>query len=135
MHDQMPIEAKAKALSESLTEHKTSQEFVRNISVLTASGIRRTTLVLMLVVGLAYQSAHRARADQNLNTVKIMTQNMDAGTDFGYLTPTAFAQGVLLTYLEITQINANNIIFRAALLAGEIASNRPALVGLQEVTL
>jgi hypothetical protein len=87
MHDQMPIEAKAKALSESLTEYKTSQEFARNISVLTAFDIRRTTLVLMLVMGLAYQSPHRARAGQNQNTVEIMTQNVDAGTDFLYLVP------------------------------------------------
>jgi endonuclease/exonuclease/phosphatase family metal-dependent hydrolase len=133
-HHQMPIEAKA--LSESLTEHKTSQEFVRNIGVLAASGIRRTILVLVLVVGSAYQSAHRARADQNQNTVKIMTQNMDAGTDFGYLTGLStlagFLQGAYLTYLEI---NASNIAPRAAQLASEITFNHPALVGLQEVTL
>jgi endonuclease/exonuclease/phosphatase family metal-dependent hydrolase len=143
-HDQMPIEAKAEAISESLTEHKTSQEFVRNISVLATSGIRRTILVLMLVVGLAYQSAHRARADQNENTIKIMTQNMDAGTDFGYVTNPflgflpgpggflQFLQGAYLTYLEI---NASNFAYRASVLAGEIHSNHPALVGLQEVTL
>jgi hypothetical protein len=113
-HDQIPIEAQAKALSGSLTdvtEHKTSQEFARNIPVSAASCTRSTTLVLMLVVGLAYQSALRARADENENAVKIMTQNVDVGTDFGYL------------------------IGASGQLAGEIALNHPALVGLQEVTM
>ena len=63
-HDQMPIEAQAKALSGSLTgvtEHKPSQEFVRSIQVSVASGTRGTILLLMLVVGLAHPSALRAR--------------------------------------------------------------------------
>ena len=108
---------------------------VRNIEVSAASGIRNTILVLMLVMGLAYQSALRARADQNENTLEIMTQNVDAGTDFGYLTgQVAFLQGVDMTFQEI---NASNIPARAAQLASEIALSRnpPALVGLQEVTL
>jgi endonuclease/exonuclease/phosphatase family metal-dependent hydrolase len=137
-HDQMPLEAQA--VSESLTdvtEHKTSQEFVRNIQVSAALCTRSTILILMLLVGLAYQSALRARADQNENTAKIMTQNVDAGTDFGYFAGVsslqAFLQGVELTYDEITL--GSNIALRAAQLASEIASNRPALVGLQEVTL
>ena len=99
-HDQMPIEAHAKALSlTGVTEHKTSQEFVRSIQVSAASGTRSTILLLMLV-GLAHPSALRARADQNENTVKIMTQNVDAGTDFGYFagvsTLPAFLQGPIL---------------------------------------
>jgi endonuclease/exonuclease/phosphatase family metal-dependent hydrolase len=130
----MPIEAQAKALSGSLadvTEHKTPQEFVRNVSADFCT--RSTILVLMLVVGLVCQSGLRARADENENAVKIMTQNVDAGTDFGYLTgQVAFEQGVFFTYLEI---NASNIVPRAAQLAGEIALDHPALVGLQEVTM
>jgi hypothetical protein len=112
---------------------------VRNIEVLAASNIRNTILVLMLVVGLAYQSALRARADQNENTVKIMTQNADAGTDFGYLTGVTtqaeFLQGAYLTYLEINVPNAYNIVPRAAQLADEITVKHPALVALQEVSL
>ena len=65
-----------------------------------------------------------------------MTQNVDAGTDFGYLvgasTASAFLQGVIFTYEEI---NASNFAPRAAQLAREIARNRPALVDLQEVAL
>jgi endonuclease/exonuclease/phosphatase family metal-dependent hydrolase len=117
------------------TMKKTQHHMVRNIEVSAASGIRNTILVLMLVMGLAYQSALRARADQNENTLEIMTQNVDAGTDFGYLTgQVAFLQGVDMTFQEI---NASNIPARAAQLASEIALSRnpPALVGLQEVTL
>jgi hypothetical protein len=129
-HDQMPIEAQAKALTD-VTEHKTSQELLRNIQLSAASGTRSIVLFLMLVVGLAHPSALRARADQNENTVKIMTQNADAGTDFGYCagvsTLPAFLQGAYLTYLEI---NASNIVPRAAKLAGEITLHHPALVGL-----
>jgi hypothetical protein len=70
-HDQMSIEVQAKAFTD-VTEHKTSQEFVRNIRVSAAFCTRSNILVLMLVVGLAYQSALRARADENENAVKIM---------------------------------------------------------------
>jgi hypothetical protein len=100
-HDQMPIEAQAKALTD-VTEHKTSQELLRNIQLSAASGTRSIVLLLMLVVGLAHPSALRARVDQNGDTVKIMTQNVDAGTDFGYFagvsTLPAFLQGAYLTY-------------------------------------
>jgi hypothetical protein len=77
----MPIEAQTKALTD-VTEHKTSQELLRNIQLAAASSTRSIVLLLMLVVGLAYQSALRARAGQNENTVKIMTQNLDAGKRF-----------------------------------------------------
>jgi hypothetical protein len=94
--------------------------------------------LLVLVTGLTYQSALRARADEKSNStaLKVMTQNVDAGTDFGYLaglsTTPEFVQGVALTYEEI---NESNFAPRAAQLADEIALHRPALVGLQEVAL
>jgi hypothetical protein len=94
-------------------------------------------LLLLLVTELTCQSALRVRADENQNSpaLKVMTQNVDAGTDFGYLagasTTPAFLQGVIFTYEEI---NASNFAPRAAQLAREIARNRPALV-LQEVAL
>lgn len=69
--------------------------------------------------------------------VKIMTQNMDAGTDLtfaigellGLLPPGA---GVELTYQEIL---ATNIPQRAAMLAARVAAQKPDLLALQEVTL
>ena len=95
--------------------NETQHHMVRNIEVSAASNIR-TILVLMLVVGLAYQSALRARAAQNENTVKIMTQNADAGTDFGYLTgvtsPDEFLKGAYLTFQEINVPGAYNTVGR-----------------------
>jgi len=67
-------------------------------------------------------------------TVTVMTKNMDTGTDLGFL----FANlqnpqvGVQLTWAEIQK---NDYVERARLLAEEIAAAKPDLVGLQEVTL
>ncbi len=69
--------------------------------------------------------------------VKIMTQNMDAGTDLtfaigellGFFPP---GVGVELTYQEVL---AADIPQRAALLAAQVADKKPDLIGLQEVTL
>jgi hypothetical protein len=69
--------------------------------------------------------------------VRIMTQNMDAGTDLtfavaelrGILPP---GVGVELTYEEIL---ATNIPQRTALLAARVAAKKPDLLALQEVTL
>src|ERR1035437_1754022 len=67
--------------------------------------------------------------------VRIMTQNMDAGTDLtfavaelrGILPP---GVGVELTYEEIL---ATNIPQRTALLAARVAAKKPDLLALQEV--
>jgi endonuclease/exonuclease/phosphatase family metal-dependent hydrolase len=65
-----------------------------------------------------------------------MTQNMDAGTDLGFVlafinsaTPTV---GIDLTYQEVLK---NDFAGRAATLANEIAAAKPDLVSLQEVTV
>jgi endonuclease/exonuclease/phosphatase family metal-dependent hydrolase len=69
--------------------------------------------------------------------VKIMTQNMDAGTDLTYavlelltILPPGF--GVELTYEEI---QLTDIPQRAALLAAKVADEKPDLLALQEATL
>ncbi len=64
--------------------------------------------------------------------VKIMTQNMDAGTDLGFALTLGAPTGVDLTLAEI---QASNIPERAELLAAKIAAEQPDMVGLQEVTL
>jgi endonuclease/exonuclease/phosphatase family metal-dependent hydrolase len=139
-HNQMPSKALPKSASGSLRdlrEQKASQQYTKRVRT-SASCCTRISLVLVLVTGLTYQSALRAREDEKSNStaLKVMTQNVDAGTDFGYLaglsTMSAFVQGVALTYEEI---NESNFAPRAAQLAGEIALHRPALVGLQEVAL
>jgi endonuclease/exonuclease/phosphatase family metal-dependent hydrolase len=70
------------------------------------------------------------------NTVKVMTQNMDAGTDLklalAYLNSSTPTVGIDLTYQEILQ---SNFAGRAAILAQEIATAEPGMVSLQEVTL
>jgi endonuclease/exonuclease/phosphatase family metal-dependent hydrolase len=121
-----------------LTEQKAWQKFTKHVQASAAACRRSIILLLLLVTELTCQSALRVRADENQNSpaLKVMTQNVDAGTDFGYLagasTTPAFLQGVIFTYEEI---NASNFAPRAAQLAREIARNRPALVDLQEVAL
>ncbi len=70
---------------------------------------------------------------QNNRSIKVMTQNMDAGTDLGFV----FASedpivGAQLTLQEITI--QSKIPERAQRLAAEIAAAKPDLISLQEVT-
>ena len=75
-------------------------------------------------------------ADGTHSTVTVMTRNMDAGTDLGYLfagtDEGSFVQGMAATLAEL---QASNFQQRAARLAAEIAATKPDLVALQEVTL
>jgi len=65
--------------------------------------------------------------------VKIMTQNMYAGTSLGFVLAFLGApEGVDLT---LEEIQASHIPERADLLAAKIAAKRPDMVALQEVTL
>jgi endonuclease/exonuclease/phosphatase family metal-dependent hydrolase len=68
-----------------------------------------------------------------------MTQNMDAGTDQGYIVAAAMPSppftlpvAVDLTYAEL---QLSNLEQRAGLLAKQIAEKQPDIVALQEVTL
>ncbi len=73
-----------------------------------------------------------ARAEDQ-REVRVMTENMDAGTDFGYLFAMPdLVQAATFTYGEILQ---SAIPARAAILAQKIARERPDLISLQEVTL
>ena len=68
--------------------------------------------------------------------ITVMTRNMDAGTDFGFVFGATdlqtLVQGTQATFAEV---EASKIPERAARLADEIAAQRPDLVALQEVTL
>ena len=71
--------------------------------------------------------------------VAIMTQNMDAATDQGYivgaalgLLPLSVPQAVDLTFAEV---QASNLPLRAGLVADSIAARRPDLVALEEATI
>jgi len=71
---------------------------------------------------------------QNNRIIKVMTQNMDAGTDLAFVLglPDDPVLGAQLTYQEIT--TQGWIPERATRLAAEIAAAKPDLISLQEVT-
>jgi endonuclease/exonuclease/phosphatase family metal-dependent hydrolase len=80
----------------------------------------------------ASPSAHERGAHSFL---KVMTRNMDEGTDFGYIiaaagNPSALQSAIVQTFCEVV---ASNPELRAAQMADEIAAAQPDLVSLQEV--
>jgi endonuclease/exonuclease/phosphatase family metal-dependent hydrolase len=91
------------------------------------------SLGLIFYMLILFSSAALAAHDQNEATVNIMSQNMDSGTDLGFvLALGGTAESVDLTLAEIM---ASNIPERADLLAAQIAAEQPQIVALQEVTL
>src|SRR6516162_6332043 len=73
-------------------------------------------------------------------TVTVMTRNLDAGSDFGYVlqiasdpnaTPTQLLMAISNTFQEMI---ASNIPERAKRIAMEVRARQPYLIGLQEVT-
>ncbi len=98
------------------------------------------SMLLVITVLFAWSLAP-AWADSENRIVKVMTRNMDAGTDLGLVfdalnkpNPTIadLASGASATYKEISQ---SDIPGRALRIAEEIESQQPYLVSLQEVTL
>ena len=87
--------------------------------------------VIFFALVLFFSGALTATA-QNEAGVTIMTQNMDAGTDLGFVVALGAPEGVDLT---LEEIQASNIPERADLLAAKIATEQPHLVALQEATL
>lgn len=75
-------------------------------------------------------------AAQQAPTIKIMTQNMDAGTDLGFAL-FGLGQPDPRPYVDLTlmEVDASDIPARATYLAAEIADQKPHIVALQEVTL
>lgn len=75
-------------------------------------------------------------AAQRDSTFKVMTQNMDAGTDLGYAL-FGLQQPDPRPYIDLTlaEVDASGIPDRAGFLAAEIASAMPHIVSLQEVAL
>lgn len=87
-------------------------------------------------VALAALTATPARADQR--SVTVMTQNLYQGTEFRHIQALAGANPTLEEALAATTADygtylATRFPDRAKQIAAEIAANRPALVGLQEV--
>ena len=71
------------------------------------------------------------------STVKIMTQNIDQGTGEGYIIAALFGQMPLGDAVDLTyaELQASHLKQRAALIAEQIAAQKPDIVVLQEVTL
>jgi hypothetical protein len=83
-------------------------------------------------VGDAYANEHDNR------TVTVMTQNLYQGTEFGQLqslvgTNPTLEQALAATSVDYATYVATRFKDRAKQIAAEIAHNKPALVGLQEV--
>src|SRR5438067_2010928 len=77
--------------------------------------------------------ATSARADEGKRVLKVMTRNMDAGTDLNLIFANYpdIATGVSAT---MTQVVTTNVPGRVKRLAEEIRLSRPDFVALQEVT-
>jgi hypothetical protein len=100
-------------------------ETIRMKKTIVALGLIFFVLVLFSSEGLT--------ANAHNKIVTIMTQNMDSGTDLGFVLASLGApESVDLTLAEI---RASNIPERANLLAEQIATEQPHIVALEEVTL
>jgi endonuclease/exonuclease/phosphatase family metal-dependent hydrolase len=95
------------------------------------SSVRGAFFVLILSA-LVVNAATESRADD----IRVMTQNMDEGTDYQALlaaqTPAEFVAAVTTTYQGIL---ATKPAERAVAIAHEIARERPDIVGLQEASI
>jgi endonuclease/exonuclease/phosphatase family metal-dependent hydrolase len=100
-------------------------EMIRMKKTIMALGVIFFALVL-------FSSGGLTAAAQNEAGVIIMTQNMDAGTDLGFVVAFGAPEGVDLT---LEEIEASQIPQRANLIAAQIAAEKPDMVALEEVTL
>ena len=91
-------------------------------------------LALMLLIATLTLSVTMspALADSDKRVVKVMTQNMDAGTDLLFFFVTDPISATELTYEELLAADFRG---RAELLADQIVIQQPYLISLQEVTL
>jgi endonuclease/exonuclease/phosphatase family metal-dependent hydrolase len=103
----------------------------------------KRTLQSLLVIGAlllctGVLSAQGKQADQNnegKRTVKVMTYNVDEGTDFvEVLSAQTFDQFLASVQLTLNNVIATNPPLRMKAIAHQIAETQPDLVGLQEVT-
>ncbi len=97
-------------------------------------------LIICMLLILGGPSVNAGEGDHRDRTLRVMTRNMDLGSDFGYifevLATTPNDQSALLLAITRTylQVLASNIPARADALAAEIQVTQPDLVALQEVS-
>jgi endonuclease/exonuclease/phosphatase family metal-dependent hydrolase len=106
----------------------------------TAGGSRRRAWAvaalasLVAVTGLAAAPGADAKKKPKTVPVKVMTRNLFLGADLSPALNSTSAQGFIQANGEILrEVDRTNFPLRAQGLAGEIASKKPDLVGLQEV--
>ncbi len=98
-----------------------------------AGGVWRILGLAVLTVSIMLAWSISPAIAQHNRTIKVMTQNMDAGTDLGFVLGLSDpVLGANLTLQEIT--TQSKIPERAQRLAAEIAAAKPDLISLQEVT-
>lgn len=103
--------------------------------------MRRIALVSVAILTLLLLAVTPTQAQANRDrVVSVMTRNLDAGSDFGYVIQAVkdpnLTQPELLLAISNTfaEMIGSNIPLRARGIAAEIATYKPDLVGLQEVT-
>jgi len=90
---------------------------------------------MFLVAAWALIWPQNASAD-NPHVITVMTRNMDAGTDLNYILAATDQASLLAgTAATLAEVKASDIPARASRLADEIATHKPDLIALQEVTL
>ncbi len=93
---------------------------------------RILALVLLIVTLTLGVTISPALSGSDKRVVKVMTQNMDAGTDLLFFFVTDPINATQLTYNELL---ATDFSGRAGLLADQVVIQQPYLISLQEVTL
>jgi hypothetical protein len=90
--------------------------------------------LILVAVAWGVVGAGSAAADTNLN---VMTQNVYQGTEFRHIAElkpgTKFPEALVATSADYATYEATNFKARAKQIAAEIATDGPALVGLQEI--
>src|SRR5438270_3040580 len=99
--------------------------------------IAKLRTIAFMVAPLWFGLVVPAAADDGINgKIRILTQNMDEGTDFNELlaatSPGAFLASVTATYQNILATRPSE---RAATMARQIAREHPDIVGLQEASI
>jgi endonuclease/exonuclease/phosphatase family metal-dependent hydrolase len=110
------------------------KEYYMVFSLKSANQRRFAQVTFLLAASVAIWPAS-SFAD-NPHIVTVMTRNMDAGTDLNYILAATDQTSLFAgTAATLAEVKASGIPARAARLADEIASHKPDLIALQEVTL
>ena len=91
-------------------------------------------IIAVAAVSICFVFASPAPAKGKDRHIRVMTRNMDAGTDFNLIavaSPEDFENALMETISEVVQ---SKIPERATRLAAEIAETKPDIIALQEVT-